>query len=124
MKQPMMGLRLTPAVQAKTAILKTNILDIIRMHGLVKGPGLQLADEEEDPMPALDESDPEDYHDAGVDTDDYESAQEKGVEGWHADVWSFHAECRRWRPRKPRTDDYIVRDLKAYMIHCIDQEQN
>ena len=99
-----MDLYLTPAVQAKTAILRTTILDLIRMHGLYsEGPELPLADEEEHP-PALDEeSESENLRDA--DTVDYESAREEDEEDWYADVRSFHTECRRWRPRKPQTDE-------------------
>ena len=55
---------------------------------------------------------------------DYESAREEDEEDWYADVRSFHTECRRWRPRKPQTDEELVKDLKAYMNRCLDQEQN
>ena len=73
-------------------------------------------------LPLLEESEPEDEADA--DTIDYESALEENEEDWYADVRYFHTEGRKWRPQKPRTDDELVQDLKAYMNHCIEQEQN
>jgi hypothetical protein len=72
-------------------------------------------------LPLLEESEPEDEADA--DTIDYESALEEDEEDWYADVRCFHAEGRKWRPRKPRTDDELVQYLKAFMNHCVDQEQ-
>ncbi len=72
-------------------------------------------------LPLLEESEPEDEADAG--TIDYESALEEDEEDWYADIRCFHAEGRRWRPRKPRTDDELAQALKAFMNRCVDQEQ-
>ena len=72
-------------------------------------------------LPLPEESEPEDEADADI--IDYKSALEEEEEDWHADVRYFHTEGRKWRPQKPRTDDELVQDLKAYMNHCIEQEQ-
>jgi len=76
-----------------------------------------LADDWED-VPVLSDSDVGE-NDEDADTVDYETAEE---EDWYVGARAMHTEYRNWRKQKPKTPEELVSDLKAFMQHCVTED--